>query len=191
MHATILDTAIGRLELIAGAGALREIRLLGGDGDDGGAAPRGPEHSTASGGAPRGSEPATSPGGSSRATPDAAAEAAADRAVLNEARRQLSEYFAGARRTFDLPLAPEGTAFQRRVWEHLRAIGYGETVSYGVLAAALDAPRAARAVGAALGRNPLPLVVPCHRVIGAAGDLRGFGLGIDVKRRLLELEAGV
>ncbi len=170
MHAMVSDTPIGRLELIAGDGALREIRLLDTAGDPAGA---------------HGAEAAAPAAGRS----SGAGLAGGDQVVLDRAYRQLAEYFAGARRTFDLPLAPVGTAFQLRVWECLRAVGYGETVSYGALAAALGAPRAARAVGAALGRNPLPVVVPCHRVIGVAGDLRGFGLGIDVKRRLLDLEA--
>ena len=171
MQTMTTDTPIGRLELVAGAGALREIRLAEGPTEGAGA------------GAP------AAAGASAPAPGDAATDG--DRAVLEQARRQLAEYFAGTRTTFDLPLAPEGTAFQRRVWERLRTVGYGETVSYGALAAALDAPNAARAVGTACGSNPLPLVVPCHRVIGAAGDLRGFGLGgLEVKRRLLDLEAG-
>jgi methylated-DNA-[protein]-cysteine S-methyltransferase len=112
-------------------------------------------------------------------------------APLTEARRQLEAYFAGELREFDLPLAPEGTDFQLRVWEQLRAIPYGETISYGELARRVGDPGAARAVGLANGRNPLPVIVPCHRVIGADGSLTGFGGGLDRKRRLLELEAGV
>ena len=105
-------------------------------------------------------------------------------------RRQLDEYFAGARRSFDLPLAPEGTEFQRRVWLALREIPYGETTSYGDLAGRLGRPGASRAVGRANATNPIPIVIPCHRVIGADGSLTGFGGGIDLKRRLLELERG-
>ena len=109
-------------------------------------------------------------------------------AVLAAARRQLGEYFDGRRRAFDLLLAPEGTAFQRRVWAALAALGYGETVSYAELARRAGAPGAARAVGAANGRNPVPVVVPCHRVIGADGTLTGFGGGVERKRWLLAHE---
>ena len=112
-------------------------------------------------------------------------------AVLDAARRQLDEYFAGRRRTFDLPLAPRGTDFQQRVWLALRDIAYGETVSYAQLASRLGTPTATRAVGAANGRNPLPIVVPCHRVIGADGSLTGFGGGLPTKRFLLELEGAL
>ena len=108
--------------------------------------------------------------------------------ILDEAQRQLTEYFSGRRREFDLPLAPAGTEFQRAVWTALRAIPYGETISYGELARRLGRPRAARAVGTANGRNPIPIVIPCHRVVGADGSLVGYGGGLDIKRRLLELE---
>ncbi|MBK9168153.1 MAG: methylated-DNA--[protein]-cysteine S-methyltransferase [Bryobacterales bacterium] len=108
--------------------------------------------------------------------------------VVAEALRQLHAYFAGELHEFDLPLAPEGTPFQRRVWEALRAIPYGETRSYGDIAKAIGAPKASRAVGAANGRNPIPVVVPCHRVIGADGSLTGFGGGLAIKRTLLDLE---
>ena len=101
---------------------------------------------------------------------------------------QLLEYFRGARRTFELPLAPEGTPFQRRVWRALCAIPYGETLSYGELARRLGLVSGARAVGLANGANPLPIVVPCHRVIGADGTLTGFGGGLHIKRSLLALE---
>ena len=110
--------------------------------------------------------------------------------VLVAAVAQLREYFAGERTAFDLPLAPDGTDFQRRVWEQLRLIPYGTTVSYGELARRLGAPSASRAVGAANGRNPIAIVVPCHRVIGADGSLTGFGGGMDAKRVLLDLETG-
>ena len=119
------------------------------------------------------------------------AERRDDSPPLGEARRQLEAYFAGELREFDLPLAPSGSAFQLRVWEELRAIPYGETISYGELARRVGDPSAARAVGLANGRNPLPVIVPCHRVIGADGSLTGFGGGLDRKRRLLELEAGI
>lgn len=101
---------------------------------------------------------------------------------------QLDEYFARTRRAFELALAPQGTAFQRRVWDALATIPYGRTVSYGELARRLDVPNGSRAVGLANGANPLPIVVPCHRVIGSDGSLTGFGGGLDTKRRLLELE---
>lgn len=106
-----------------------------------------------------------------------------------EARRQLSEYFAGKRKAFDLPLAVTGTEFQRRVLEELRRIPYGDTVSYAEVARRIGRPKAVRAVGAANGSNPLPIVIPCHRVIGSSGDLTGFGGGLETKRRLLRLEA--
>jgi len=109
---------------------------------------------------------------------------------FREAIAQLEAYFAGALRRFDLPLAPEGTPFQREVWSALTAIPYGETVSYGELARRLGRPAASRAVGAANGQNPIPIVIPCHRVIGADGSLTGFGGGLAIKRRLLDLEAG-
>ena len=104
------------------------------------------------------------------------------------AKRQLDEYFEGKRRSFELPLAPRGTAFQLRVWEALRTIPWGATWSYADLARQLGQPRAVRAVGGANGRNPLPIVVPCHRVIGADGSLTGFGGGLEIKSKLLALE---
>ena len=104
------------------------------------------------------------------------------------AARQLGEYFAGQRRRFDLPLAPSGTPFQREVLTALQRIPYGETRTYGELGRALGRPRAARAVGAANGRNPLPIAIPCHRVIGCDGSLTGFGGGLKAKRFLLNLE---
>ena len=109
--------------------------------------------------------------------------------VLDETERQLGEYFAGTRRSFDLPLDFAGTDFQRRVWSALLRIPYGETRTYGELAAEIGKPAAVRAVGAANGRNPLSIVAPCHRVIGATGHLTGFAGGLPVKARLLELEA--
>ncbi len=110
--------------------------------------------------------------------------------VLRSASAQLREYFAGERTAFDLSLRPQGTPFERRVWDALRGIPYGETTSYGALAAALGEPGAARAVGRANGRNPIPVIVPCHRVIGADGSLTGFGGGLACKRALLDLERG-
>ena len=109
-------------------------------------------------------------------------------APLRAAIEQLDEYFAGRRRRFDLPLAPRGTDFQRRVWRALSDIPYGKTISYGELARRIGKPSASRAVGLANGANPLPIVVPCHRVIGADGSLTGFGGGLPIKRKLLALE---
>ncbi|MCU1244941.1 MAG: cysteine methyltransferase [Acidobacteria bacterium] len=108
--------------------------------------------------------------------------------AFGEVAGQLDEYFAGSRRTFDLPLAPRGTPFQRSVWTILQTIPYGRTWSYLEVATAIGKPSACRAVGAANGANPLPIVVPCHRVIGTDGSLTGFGGGLDVKRRLLAME---
>ena len=102
---------------------------------------------------------------------------------------ELLEYFAGTRTEFTVPLSPAGTDFQRTVWRALQRIPYGETRTYGEIAEAAGRPGAARAVGTANHRNPLPIIIPCHRVVGANGQLCGFGGGLDVKRQLLELEA--
>ena len=102
---------------------------------------------------------------------------------------ELLEYFAGTRTEFTVPLSPAGTDFQRTVWRALQRIPYGETRTYGEIAEAVGRPGAARAVGTANHRNPVPIIIPCHRVVGANGQLCGFGGGLDVKRRLLELEA--
>ena len=111
--------------------------------------------------------------------------------ALAAAAAQLRAYFAGELREFDLPLAFAGTDFQRSVWEHLRSIPYGETTTYAAIARAIGRPDAVRAVGAANGANPIPVVVPCHRVIGSNGSLTGFGGGIEVKRWLLDHEERV
>jgi methylated-DNA-[protein]-cysteine S-methyltransferase len=111
--------------------------------------------------------------------------------VLQACATQLREYFAGRRTRFDLPLAPRGTDFQRAVWKALKAIPYGELRSYAEIARAIGKPRAVRAVGAANGRNPLPIVVPCHRVVGSDGSLTGFAGGLEIKRRLLVLEGSI
>ena len=111
--------------------------------------------------------------------------------MLLEAARQLRAYFAGQLREFQLPLDIEGTGFQKRVWGQVAAIPYGETRSYLQIAQALGSPGAVRAVGAANGANPVPIVVPCHRVIGAKGKLVGYGGGLGVKKRLLELEGAL
>lgn len=114
---------------------------------------------------------------------------ARDAAAFGPAVAQLAAYFAGELTDFDLPLAPRGTAFQRQVWSALQEIPYGVTESYGGLAARVGNPKASRAVGLANGRNPISIVIPCHRVIGASGSLTGYGGGLDRKRMLLALEA--
>jgi methylated-DNA-[protein]-cysteine S-methyltransferase len=119
----------------------------------------------------------------------ASAETRSSEPLLLEAEAQLHAYFARALRRFELPLAPRGTAFQLSVWDALLEIPYGATTSYSELAAAIGRPSACRAVGAANGRNPLAVIVPCHRVIGAAGGLTGYGGGLERKRMLLALEA--
>jgi methylated-DNA-[protein]-cysteine S-methyltransferase len=114
-----------------------------------------------------------------------------DAAALREAEEQLAAYFDGELTEFDLPLAPQGTPFQLRVWDALTRIPYGATTTYGAVAEAVGRPDAVRAVGACNGQNPIAVIVPCHRVIGANGKLVGYGGGLDNKRRLLELESGV
>jgi methylated-DNA-[protein]-cysteine S-methyltransferase len=111
-----------------------------------------------------------------------------DAEPLRETIRQLRAYFAGELETFDLALAPEGTPFQLAVWNRLREIPYGETISYGELARRLSNPNASRAVGLANGSNPIPIVIPCHRVIGSNGKLTGYGGGLPIKEKLLALE---
>ena len=110
--------------------------------------------------------------------------------LLAEGRRQLLEYLDGRRRVFDLPLAPRGTEFYRAGWRALEAIPYGETRSYRDIAEAVGRPRAVRAVGQANHHNPIPIIIPCHRVVGANGSLTGYGGGLALKKHLLELEAG-
>jgi len=111
--------------------------------------------------------------------------------LLTRARQQLEEYFAHTRTTFELPLEALGSAFEHRVWNALRTIPYGTTTSYGALAKLLGDKHATRAVGLANGKNPIPIIVPCHRVVGAKGELTGFGGGLDTKRWLLEHEGAV
>jgi len=112
-----------------------------------------------------------------------------DHPILALAESQLREYFAGKRTVFDIPLAPEGTEFQKLCWQQLARIPYGQTISYGEQARRLGRPNSARAVGAANGKNPIGIIIPCHRVIGASGNLTGFAGGIETKRKLLVLEA--
>jgi methylated-DNA-[protein]-cysteine S-methyltransferase len=160
MHATstVVDSPIGPLALTAAGGRLTGLQL--------GASP---DASRKTGG------PAPLTGG-------------ADETVLAEAAAQLAAYFAGELTEFDLPLSASGTEFQQRVWRCLRDIPYGQTWSYGRLAAAAGNPKASRAVGMANNRNPIPIVIPCHRVIGADGRLVGYGGGLDRKTWLLDHE---
>ena len=111
-----------------------------------------------------------------------------DASALRETIRQLRAYFAGEIESFDLPLAPAGTPFQQKVWSDLRKIPYGETISYGELAKRIGNPNASRAVGLANGSNPIPIIIPCHRVIGSNGKLTGYGGGLPIKEKLLALE---
>lgn len=120
---------------------------------------------------------ATARSGESRETP-----------LIKKAYEQLSEYFAGTRKEFELPLAPKGTEFQKKVWTELQKIPYGETRSYGEIAASIGNPKACRAIGGANHNNPIMIMIPCHRVIGANGSMTGYGGGIRVKEYLLELE---
>lgn len=113
-----------------------------------------------------------------------------DNAAIIQLRQELDGYFAGHVRQFRTPLAPQGSPFQQRVWAALLAIGFGQTCQYGTLAAELGNARASRAVGAAVGRNPISIAIPCHRVIGAGGALTGYAGGLDRKRALLALEHG-
>lgn len=120
------------------------------------------------------------------------ADAAEGGPIVDAAAQQLSEFFAGERMAFDLPLAPQGTEFQLTVWKALCDVPFGTTATYGDIAKAIGQQTATRAVGAANGRNPIPIIIPCHRVIGASGELTGYsgGGGIETKRRLLDHESG-
>lgn len=110
--------------------------------------------------------------------------------VLDQAKKELDAYFAGRLKKFEVPVAPQGTPFQKQAWKALTQIPYGATRSYGEQACAIGRPKAVRAIGAANGRNPIPIIIPCHRVIGADGSLTGFGGGMATKQFLLELEQG-
>ena len=113
-----------------------------------------------------------------------------DESVFTEPLRQLNEYFAGKRQEFNLAIAPQGTPFQQQVWRELCKIPFGETASYQTIAERLGKPKACRAVGMANGKNPLPIIIPCHRIIGKDGSMTGFGGGLALKRQLLDLERG-
>jgi len=108
--------------------------------------------------------------------------------VLEQCCNQLDEYFAGSRKDFELPLQPKGTAFQQKTWDQLLKIPYGETISYARLAIRVGNSKASRAVGSANGKNPIAIIIPCHRVINSSGSLGGYAYGLDVKRKLLDLE---
>jgi len=111
-------------------------------------------------------------------------------APLRQAKRELAEYFGGERERFETALAPDGTPFQRSVWKAISSVGFGETISYGELARRAGRPGSARAAGAATGRNPISIIVPCHRIVGSDGSLTGYAGGLDRKRALLALESG-
>jgi len=115
-------------------------------------------------------------------------ECQCNEACFKKVLTQLAEYFAGTRREFDLKIAPKGTDFQKSVWQELQKIPFGKTASYGEIAERIGNEKASRAVGMANGKNPIPIIVPCHRVIGKDGSLTGFGGGLEVKRKLLKLE---
>lgn len=123
---------------------------------------------------------------SGQAVPEGAVEV--ETPLLRQAARELSEYFDGKRKAFTVPVFPKGTPFQRRVWAALQTIPYGRTVSYKDIAAQIGRPAVTRAVGGANGKNPIPILIPCHRVIAADGSLGGYSLGLDLKRKLLALE---
>jgi methylated-DNA-[protein]-cysteine S-methyltransferase len=175
---TTIDTPVGRLRLRADATGLTHILL--------------PEHHGRHGSG-QSPVPAADPHAhSDSAASDQRPPGATATRHLRAAARQLEEYFAGARTSFDLPLSPTGgTAFQRQVWLSLADIGYGRTESYADLATRVGRPRAFRAVGQANGANPLPIVLPCHRVVASGGGLGGYGGGLDMKRWLLAHEAAV
>jgi methylated-DNA-[protein]-cysteine S-methyltransferase len=122
---------------------------------------------------------------------DAAWRRDAHHAPLRQAKRELAEYFGGERKRFEIALAPEGTPFQRSVWQAIATVGFGETITYGELARRAGCTGSARAAGAATGRNPITIIVPCHRIVGSSGSLTGYAGGLDRKRALLALEAGM
>jgi methylated-DNA-[protein]-cysteine S-methyltransferase len=172
-----MSTPIGPLELVAGPAGLRAVLWPGEDGSRVARAV--------------GSVALSESSGRDQGSGGESSDVAVADAHLDAAEAQLAEYFAGTRRTFDLDLDPAGTDFQLRAWKALRRIPYGQTISYGEQAAELGDPGAARAVGAANGRNPLSIVVPCHRVVAASGALTGFAGGLDTKAWLLDHERAV
>lgn len=192
-----IDSPVGALELVAGLRGLRAVLWPGEDGSRvlravGTSAPTGDraaEGGAGEGGAAEG-RAAGARGAGARGAEGARISSPAA-AHLDRAEVQLAQYFAGSRRDFDLDLDPAGTDFQLRVWQALRGIPYGQTVSYGQQAVSMGEPGAARAVGAANGRNPLSIVVPCHRVVSASGSLTGFAGGVQTKAWLLDHERRV
>jgi methylated-DNA-[protein]-cysteine S-methyltransferase len=180
-----METPIGPLELVASPAGLRAVLWPGEDGSRAARAVAGVMEAEA---AP---EPGASGPSLDRAARDAAAQVRSATAHLDQAAAELAEYFAGSRRTFDVALDPVGTPFQVSAWAVLRTIPFGSTMSYGRQAAALGDPAKARAVGAANGRNPISIIVPCHRVVASTGALTGFAGGVDTKAWLLEHERRV
>ena len=167
---TTIDSPAGPVRIIAHAGAVTAVEFLADP--PAGASPRSSMRTAAE-----------------RSAGRAVGDRVDDDPLLAEAARQLSAYFEGELTEFDLPLAPAGTPFQHKVWQELREIGYGQTASYGEIAARLGmSPGASRAVGAANGRNPIGIVIPCHRVVGAKGLLSGYAGGVERKQLLLRLE---
>jgi methylated-DNA-[protein]-cysteine S-methyltransferase len=164
---TEIESPVGRLLLAADGAGLRRIVFLSGM---------------------RSAWPPADHGLPHPAAPDGQTVSAEGRKTLTETVRQLRAYFSGELESFNLPLAPEGTPFQLEVWHRLRDIPFGETMSYGEIARLLHRPGASRAVGLANGSNPIPLVIPCHRVIGSNGKLTGYGGGLPIKEKLLALE---
>lgn len=174
-----VDSPVGKLRIAADASGLREIRFLR-DRDSQPSEDRNATKPLRSSDDRAGDEPSRD-----RSVANSASEA---ERIVTETVEQLSQYFDGKRRVFDLRLAPRGTAFQQRVWNALLSIPFGQLVSYGEIAHRIGLPRASRAVGAANGANPIPIVIPCHRVIGSSGTLTGYGGGLDIKEKLLLLE---
>ena len=190
----MIESPVGVLELVAGPRGLRAVLWPGEDGSRvlravGASAQT--EDPAAQGGAAESDTTAPGALGAEGRGGQGARTGSPAAAHLDRAEAQLAQYFAGSRRDFDLDLDPAGTDFQLRVWLALRGIPYGQTVSYGEQAATLGEPGAARAVGAANGRNPLSIVVPCHRVVSASGSLAGFAGGVQTKAWLLDHERRV
>jgi len=175
---TVIDSPVGSLTLTASDKGLQEVLLPAGDTSANGQAA---QSTTAQSTAAESTEQQPAGG----ADGNAAAEQTPAEAILASAQQQLGEYFAGERRSFDLPLDLSGTEFQLRAWQALASVGYGETASYGEQAERIGRAGAARAIGRANGANPVPIVLPCHRIVGADGSLTGYGGGLRVKEQLL------
>jgi len=185
-RSTVIDSPVGSLTLTASDKGLQEVLLPAGDTSaNGQAAQSTTAQSTAAESAEHESAEQQPAGG---ADGNAAADQTPAEAILASAQQQLGEYFAGERRSFDLPLDLSGTEFQLRAWQALAGVGYGETASYGEQAERIGRAGAARAIGRANGANPVPIVLPCHRIVGADGSLTGYGGGLRVKEQLLAHE---